>query len=144
MSLETYGVTVEIPREAWRLFCERLSLYRGVSMDVGIHFASSERYLAREVPLHSLIFDDFGDPDLVFVEYGPPNRRPLQHRVVSPERFVLRKETGDDGYGRLEIPAQYGVTVMNFRPAIHPALVEGLVARRLAGLEHSGLLALVN
>jgi hypothetical protein len=126
MTIESLPITVEIPREGWRLFCQRLSLHRGAMLDVAIHFASSERQLARDVPLCGIILDDFGEPDLLFVKFGPPSRVPLQHRVVAPARFILRRDGVDYGYGRLEIPGEYGMTVVSFRPGIHPALLEGL------------------
>ena len=144
MSIEaSCPATIEIPREGWRLFCQRLGLHRGALVDVEVHFASSERQLARDVPFRAVVFDDFGEPDLVFVEYGLPSRAPLQHRVVAPVHFVLRRHGEDPGYGRLEIPGQCGMTVVNFRPGIHPALLEGLTPAHpiAAGLAP---LALVN
>ncbi|HZF02443.1 MAG TPA: DUF5335 family protein [Methylomirabilota bacterium] len=122
--------TTEIPQKRWKQFCERISeLYRGA---VSIHIIGLDgrkRPVADDVPLRTVVLQKQTlCNDVVTIEAGRPDERPLQHQIVEPIRIVLRKDGESGRYNHLEIFGETGTTEIDFHPGINPALLEKLAA----------------
>src|SRR6185312_7114102 len=121
-------MTTEIPQAVWKQFCERISeLYRGaVSIQIVEH-DGQKRPVAEDVPLRTVILQkQTVCNDVVTIEAGRPDERPLQHQIVEPIRIVLRTDGESGRYNHLEILAETGTTEIDFHPGINPALLEKL------------------
>jgi len=66
--------------------------------------------------------------DVVTIEAGRPEERPLQHQVIEPIRIVLRKDDESGRFNHLEILSEIGTTEIDFHPGINPTLLERLAA----------------
>jgi hypothetical protein len=120
-------MSTEIPQKNWQSFCERLNkFYRG-AMSIRLLLPDGNtRLVAQDASLQTVIFKKQNDScnDLMTIEAGPPNERPLQHQIIEPIRVVLRKDAESGRYNRLEILAENGLTEITF----HPGSLEELVA----------------
>jgi hypothetical protein len=123
-------MTTEIPHQLWKSFCERVSdLYRGaVSIQI-VDSAGNKRPVADDVPLRLVALQkQTVCNDVVTIEAGGPEERPLQHQIIEPIRIVLRTDGESGRYNHLEILGETGTTEIDFHPGINPALLEKLAA----------------
>jgi len=123
-------MTTEIPQKAWKQFCERISeLYRGAVSIQWIDRNGTKRPVADDVPLRTVAWGKKTVcNDVVTIEAGRPEERPLQHRVVEPIRIVLKKDEESGRFNHLEILSENGTTEIDFHPGINPTLLEKLAA----------------
>ena|SRR5438270_9888417 len=126
--------TIEIPREQWRHFCERLTeLHRGAMVTIKIEESEGgDRILADQEPLQSVLLDDRSDDcnDIIIVETSEPDRKGKQHRVVEPV-YVRLKNGDNDRYNHLHILAESGSTMITLNPGFNPALAREFAYTRL-------------
>lgn len=122
-------MTTEIPQNLWPPFCERLKQYRGAISIHWIQPGGAMRDVAENEPLQTLAFQKQNEcNDIITIETGRLDERPLQHQITGPIRLVLRKN-GDSGrYKQLEILAETGKTEVMFSPGIDAMLLEKLAA----------------
>lgn len=123
-------MTTEIPQQSWKQFCERISnLYRGAVSIQLIDRDGNKRAVADDVPLRVVALQkQMVCNDIVTIEAGRPEERPLQHQIIEPIRIVLKRDGESGRYNHLEILAETGTTEIDFRPGINPALLEKLAA----------------
>jgi hypothetical protein len=128
---DTMTMTTEIPQKSWDSFCQRLKdWYRGVVSIRWIQPGGVMRLVAQDMPLQRFVFQkqDQSCSDTMTVEAGLPNERPLQHEIIEPFRFVLRKNDESGRYNELEILAETGKTEISFTPGLDPTLLDKLAA----------------
>jgi hypothetical protein len=128
---DTITMTTELPQKSWDSFCQRLKdWYRGVVSIRWIQPGGDLRVVALDMPLQRFVFQkqDESCSDTMTVEAGLPNERPLQHQIIEPFRFVLRKNDESGRYNELEILAETGKTEISFTPGLDPTLLEKLAA----------------
>ncbi len=120
-------MTIEIPPNQWKPFCEKLNALRDARLDIRVQADGDLRLVAQAMRLHSVNFYE-GDAcnSTLVIEFGPPNERPMQHSVIEPIRMILRRENQSDRYHLLELPAESGTTRIIFHPGISPAILSEL------------------
>lgn len=124
-------MTTEIPQESWEIFFQRLkNWYRGVISIRWIQPGGTSLTVADEMPLQRFLFQKQNQAcsDLMTVEVGLPNERPLQHQIIEPFRVVLRKNDESGRYNELEILGETGKTEITFTPGIDSGLLEKLAS----------------
>lgn len=124
-------MTTEIPQKFWEPFCRRLKdWYRGAVSIRWIQPGGDERVVAENLPFQTLVFQKRSEAcsDLLLVEAGEENTRPLQHQMIEPFRVVLRKNDESGRYNELEILSETGKTEITFTPGIDAMMVENLAA----------------
>ena len=121
---------MEIPQKLWKQFCEQISeLYRGAVSIQLVGLDGHKRPVANDIPLRTVILKkQTVCNDIVTIEAGRSDERPLQHEIVEPIRIVLKKDSESGRYNHLEILAETGTTEIDFHPGINPALLEKLAA----------------
>jgi len=119
-------MTIEIPQNRWKPFCEKLNAQCQALLDIRLQ-GDDLRLVAQAALLRSLNFyeGDAGNNSLV-IEFGAADKPPAQHCVIEPIHFILRRESGGAHYHLLEIPSETGTTVIIFHPGISPALLSEL------------------
>ena len=127
--------TIDIPREQWRYFCERLnSLHHGAMVTIKLEEPEgSDEVLAENEPLQSIILDEESDDcnDLVVIETGELGQKGKQHRIVEPV-YVRLKNGENDRYNHVNILAESGNLIITLHPGLNPALAREFAYRRLA------------
>ena len=123
-------MTTEIPQRSWQQFCERLNeLYRGA---VSIRLAEpngEKKPIVEDVPLRTVALRHQSEcNDVVAIEAGRPDERPLQHLVLEPVRIVLWQDGESGRYNHLEILGEAGTTEIDFHPGINSGILEKLAA----------------
>jgi hypothetical protein len=123
-------MTTEIPQKLWSTFCDHLKeWHRGA---VSIRWTDpdgSTRDVVEDAPLQAVALrHQVTCNDVVTIEAGRPEERPLQHRIVEPIRIVLRTNGESGRYKQLEILSEEGKTEVTFNPGIDPDLLEKLAA----------------
>ena len=123
-------MTTEIPPRSWQQFCDRISeLYRGAVSIQAVDRDGVKHPVADDVPLRTVAMRrQTVCNDVMTIETGRPEERPLQHQVVEPIRIVLKKDDESGRYNHLEILCEMGTTEIDFHPGISPALLEQLAA----------------
>jgi hypothetical protein len=121
--------TTEIPERFWAAFCNGIKdWYRGVISIRWIQPGGEVRMVAENIPLQMLTFAkrDRRCSDLMTIEAGLPDERPLLHRIVEPFRIVFRKNDESGRYNELEILSETGKTEVFFSPGIDSRMLEKL------------------
>lgn len=123
-------MTTEIPQKLWPTFCNQLKeWHRGAVSIRWIDPEGATRDVAEDVPLQTVALRHRSDcNDVMTIEAGRTNERPLQHQVVEPIRIVLRTAGESGRYKQLEILSEDGKTEVTFNPGIDPDLLEKLAA----------------
>jgi hypothetical protein len=127
----TISMTTEIPQKFWEPLCNGLKdWHRGAISIRWIQPGGDMRLVADNIPLQTMTFEknNRACSDTMTVEAGPPNERPLQHRIIEPFRVVFRKNDESGRYNEMEILAETGKTEILFSPGIDSANVENLAA----------------
>jgi hypothetical protein len=104
--------------------------YRGAVSIRWIQPGGTTRIVAEDMPLLSLAFRKQKSQcsDMMTVEAGLTDERPLLHQIVEPFRMVLRKNEESGRYNELEILAETGKTEITFTPGLDPGMVEKLAS----------------
>ena len=112
------SMTREITQKDWPAFCQMVSIkYQGALVNLQTINTRVET-IGTDLPLQSLRLDERSDAcnNLLTVSTGS-----LQHQIVEPISFVLRKPSGHacaEKFHALEIPAESGTTVLTIHPGI--------------------------
>jgi Family of unknown function (DUF5335) len=123
-------MTTEIPQDLWSTFCDKLKeWHRGAVSIRWILSDGTARDVVQDVPLQTVALrHQTNCNDVVTIEAGRPEERPLQHQIVEPIRIVLRTSGESGRYKKLEILSEDGKTEVTFNPGIDPFLLEKLAA----------------
>src|SRR3954471_9328961 len=115
-------MTTEIPQKLWPAFCKKLKeWHRGAVSIRWTEPGGTTRDVVQDVPLQAVALRHQSEcNDVVIIEAGRPEERPLQHQVVEPIRIVLRTNGESGRYKQLEILAETGKTEVTFNPGIDP------------------------
>jgi hypothetical protein len=122
-------MTTEIPQKLWEPFCQRLNgWHRGAVSIRWIDSCGATQVVAENVPLQSLVFQKRVNAcsDMMTVETGLPDGKPLQHQIVEPFCVILKKNEESGRYNELDILAETGKTEIHFSPGIDSGMLEKL------------------
>jgi hypothetical protein len=117
-------MTEEISAKDWRTFCDRVTeMERGqmVSIEL-IDLDGSRREVARAVPLEAVTFkrkDACNDAIWVSGSDG------FAHEILEPIHVKLKRNP-EGGFNPVQIDGETGTTILHFRPALKPTVVDGL------------------
>jgi hypothetical protein len=120
-------VTNEINARDWKTFCERLTeMERGqmVTIEV-VEPNGSRREVARALPLEKVTFkpkDACNDAIWINGSDG------FEHEILEPIHVILKRNP-EGGFNPVQIDAESGSTILHFRPALRPTVVDGLDCR---------------
>jgi len=117
-------MTEEINARDWKTFCERVAeMERGQMVTIEtVDLNGTRREVGRALPLENMTFrpkDGCNDAISIHASGG------FTHEIVEPIHVRL-KRNAEGGFNPLEIHAETGTTVLHFRPALKPTVVEGL------------------
>ena len=120
-------MTEEINAKDWKVFCERLTeMERGQMVTIeAVALDGSRREIARAVSLDNVAFvpkDGCNDAIRIRASDG------FDHEIVEPIHIRLRQNPGG-GFNPVQIDAETGKTLLHFRPALNPTVLEGLPSR---------------
>jgi hypothetical protein len=108
--------TIEVPRQRWRLFCERVTeFHRGAMVDIQLEEPEGEEKLvAKNEPLQLMVLDEQTDEcnDLVIIETGELGQKANQHRIIEPV-YIRLKNGKNERYNHVYILAESGNRLMN-------------------------------
>jgi len=117
-------MTEEINARDWKTFCERLTeMERGQMVTIEIvELNGSRRELGRALPLEKVALmpkDACNDAIWINASDG------FRHEIVEPIHIKLKRNP-EGGFNPVQIDAETGTTILHFRPALRPTVVEGL------------------
>jgi len=123
-------MTTEIPQKLWATFCEKLKeWHRGAVSIRRTGPDGTSREVVEDVPLRSVALEHQDQcNDIVTIDAGRPEERPLHLEIIEPIRLVLRTNGESGRYKQLEILSETGKTEVTFNPGIDPELLEKLAA----------------
>jgi hypothetical protein len=113
----------EIKSSDWKTLCERLNdLEAGQLVTlIAVDHAGAQREIERAAELKSIEFRQVsGCNDAVIIRAGG-----VDHQAVDPLHIRLVQNAGG-GFNPVEIDAEEGSVVLQFKPALKPAILEGL------------------
>lgn len=121
--------TVEVKRDSWGQFCQRLSDSRNGSL-VRVRLVSeagTEELVVERAPLRGVEFDPQSNDcsNLIIITAGEQGGRAFQHLVVEP--IHVRLKNGDNQrFNHLHLLAESGTTIIDLYPGLTPADLDGL------------------
>ena len=123
-------MTTEIPSKIWQELCRRVSeLHRGTVNIRLLEPNGKTRAGAGNIAFRSMIFQKQSNcNDVLLIETGPPDRRPMQHEILEPIRIVLRKDGANGRFNLMEVLAEDGTTEITFHPGLNPDSFDTLSA----------------
>ena len=114
----------EVNSSNWKEFCQRLSdLERGqlVTVDLVEHNGEKRR-AGSALAVENIEFQTLNgcnDGIVIRAQDG------FQHTVISPIRILLVRNASG-GFNPVEIDAEAGSTILTFKPALNPTVLDGL------------------
>lgn len=117
-------MTEEISAQDWKTFCERITeIEHGqmVTIEVVDH-DGSRREIARAVTLENVTLkpkDACNDAIRINATDG------FEHEIIEPIHIRLKRNPGG-GFNPVQIDGETGTTILHFRPALKPTVVDGL------------------
>jgi len=117
-------MTEEINAKDWKTFCERLTeMEHGqmVTIEV-VEPNGSRREVARALPLDKVTLkpkDACNDAIWINTRDG------FAHEILEPIHIKL-KRNAEGGFNPIQIDGETGTTILHFRPALKPTVVDGL------------------
>ena len=117
-------MTEEINARDWKTFCERVTeMERGqmVTIEV-VESDGSRREVARALPLEKVTLqakDACNDAIWINATGG------FEHEILEPIHIRLKRNPGG-GFNPVQIDAEQGTTILHFRPALKPTVMDGL------------------
>jgi hypothetical protein len=117
-------MTEEIDARDWKTFCERVTeMEHGQMVTIEIVEPNgARRELARALPLDNVTLGPRdGCNDAIWINASDGFR----HEIVEPIHIRL-KRNAEGGFNPVQIDAETGITILHFRPALKPTVVEGL------------------
>ena len=117
-------MTEEINARDWKTFCERLTeMERGQMVTIEVVKPDGTHHeIGRALPLEQVTLrprDACNDAIWINASDG------FEHEIVEPIHIRL-KRNAEGGFNPVQIDAETGTTILHFRPALKPAVVEGL------------------
>lgn len=122
-------MTIEIPSKNWPSFCDQITELPQEAVSIQLtEPGGRNRAVVDSVPLVRMVFQKQNGAcnDVLTIQTGLPDERPIQHEVLEPIRIVLWRSADRTRFNRLEILAENGTTEVHFRPGIITALLEPL------------------
>jgi predicted transcriptional regulator len=118
------AMTEEINAKDWKTFCERVTeMERGQMVTIEeVTADGAHREVARALPLEQVTFrtrDACNDAIAINGSDG------FEHEIVEPIHVRL-KRNAEGGFNPVQIDAETGTTILHFRPALKPTVVDGL------------------
>jgi hypothetical protein len=122
-----FAMTEEINARDWKTFCERVTeMERGQMVTIEVVEADgSRREVARAMPFDRVTLttrDACNDAIRINGTDG------FAHEILEPIHVKLKRNPGG-GFNPVQIDAETGTTILHFRPALKPTVVEGLDCR---------------
>jgi len=117
-------MTEEINARDWKTLCDRITeMEHGqmVTIEV-VERDGSLREVARALPLEKVTLkpkDACNDAIWINASDG------FRHEIVEPIHIKV-KRNAEGGFNPVQIDAETGTTILHFRPALKPTVVEGL------------------
>jgi hypothetical protein len=117
-------MTEEINTRDWKTFCDRITeMERGQMVTIEVIDADGLcREVARAVPLENVTLrakDACNDSIWVNASDG------FEHEIIEPIHISLKRNP-EGGFNPVQIDAEAGTTLLHFRPALKPTVVDGL------------------
>ena len=117
-------MTEEINARDWKTFCERLTeMERGQMVTIElVELDGSRREPGRAVSLERVTFgpkDACNDAISINATDG------FAHEILGPIHIKL-KRNAEGSFNPVQIEAETGTTILHFRPALRPSVVDGL------------------
>jgi hypothetical protein len=117
-------MTEEINASDWKTFCDRLTeMERGQMVTIEkIDPDGSRHEVARAVPLDHVALntrDACNDAIRINAADG------FEYEIVEPIHIRL-KRNAEGGFNPVQIDGEEGTTILHFRPALKPTVIEGL------------------
>jgi hypothetical protein len=116
-------MTEEINTKDWKTFCERLTeMERGQMVTIEIvEPDGSRRELGRALSLEKVaLLPKDACNDAIWIDASDGFR----HEIVEPIHIKLKRNP-EGGFNPVQIDAETGTTILHFRPALKPTVVEG-------------------
>ena len=119
-------MTEEINAKDWKTFCERVTeMERGQMVTIElVERNGTHRELGRALPLESVtlrVKDACNDAISIDASDG------FQHEIVEPIHIILRRNP-EGGFNPVQIDAESGTTILHFRPALKPTVIDGFAS----------------
>jgi hypothetical protein len=117
-------MTEEINARDWKTFCERLTeMERGqmVTIEV-VELDGTRREVARALPLEQVTLkpkDACNDAIWINASEG------FEHEIIEPIHIKLKRNP-EGGFNPVQIDSETGTTILHFRPALKPTVIDGL------------------
>jgi hypothetical protein len=117
-------MTEEINTRDWKVFCERVTeMERGqiITIEV-VDLDGAHREVARDLSLEKVTLkpkDACNDAIWINASDG------FEHEIVEPIHIKL-KRNAEGGFDPVQIDAEAGTTILHFRPALKPTVIDGL------------------
>jgi hypothetical protein len=120
-------MTEEIDARDWKAFCERLTeMERGQMVTIEtLDSDGSRREVARAVPLDNVTFttkDACNDAIRIHTSDG------FEYEILEPIHIRL-EQNPEGGINPVQIDGETGTTLLHFRPALKPTVLDGLSGR---------------
>jgi hypothetical protein len=117
-------MTEEINAKDWKTFCERLTeMEHGQMVTIElVELDGSRREAGRTLPLERIAFgpkDACNDAISINAADG------FAHEILGPIHIKL-KRNAEGGFNPVQIDGETGTTILHFRPALRPSVLEGL------------------
>ncbi len=117
-------MTEEINTRDWKTFCDRLTeMERGQMVTVEVvDLNGSRKELARALPLEHVVIkpkDACNDAIWITASDG------FRHEILEPIHIKV-KRNNEGGFNPVQIDGETGTTILHFRPALKPTVIEGL------------------
>jgi hypothetical protein len=120
-------MTEEIQAHNWKTFCERVTeMERGqmVTIEV-VDRDGARREVGRALPLEIVALKPKdGCNDAIWVKASDG----FQHEILEPIHIML-KRNAEGGYNPVQIDGETGTTILHFRPALKPTVMDGFERR---------------
>jgi hypothetical protein len=120
-------MTEEINTRDWKTFCERLTeMEHGqmVTIEV-IDRDGAHHEVASAVPFErATLRPKDACNDAIWINAG----HGFTHEIVEPIHITLKRNAGG-GFNPVQIDGETGTTILHFRPALKPTVVDGLTHR---------------
>ena len=117
-------MTEEINARDWKTFCERLTeMERGQMVTIEVVDRDGlQREVAHALPLEQVTLrpkDACNDAIWINGADG------FEHEIVEPIHIRL-KRNAEGGFNPVQIDGETGTTILHFRPALKPTVLDGL------------------
>ena len=116
-------MTEEINAKHWKTFCQRVTeMEKGQMLTIeAVDRDGGRREVARAVPLESV---NLGPRDACNDAIRINAADGFEYEIVEPIHIKLSRNASG-GFNPVQIDAETGTTILHFRPALKPTVIEG-------------------